>query len=173
MAPEVTVERSAVDAALSSMTKNVSARLDVKSRKSEFTGAYAFPSLNLVDDIPESFFRQMTSCQTAANEFLRQFWSATYPPMSEAQNIAVATTAQRAAKATRMIGYLSKTHEKVGALLRTAQQQGLDHNRIEAVSITMAREKMYLIYRQAMKPVVNAVDRALTFHRTKTQKARA
>lgn len=133
------VDRAAADTALAAMTKNVSSRLDVKSRKNE---------------ISEKFFRQMTSCQTAANEFLRQFWSSTYPPVTETANVAVSSASQRAAKATKMIGYLSKTHEKVDALLRTAQQQGVDPVRIET----------------AFKPVLNAVDRALTFHRTKTQK---
>ena len=77
----------------------------------------------------------MTSCQTAANEFLRQFWSATYPSGYDLS--AAVTPAQKAAKATKMIGYLSKTHEKVEALVRAAQQQGLDANRIEIVRFVL------------------------------------
>jgi len=120
------------------MTQNVAARLDVKSRK---------------NDIPENIFRQMTTCQTAANEFLRQFWSAMYPPPSELQTLAIATPAQRTAKAAKMVGYLSKTHEKVEAIIRAGHSQGVDKNKIEI----------------AMKPIQNAVDRALAFHRTKSQ----
>lgn len=131
---QLKLERKPGDAALLSMTQNVAARLDVRSK---------------TNDLPDGFFRQMTSCQTAANEFLRQFWSATYPSGYDLS--AAVTPAQKAAKATKMIGYLSKTHEKVEALVRAAQQQGLDANRIEI----------------AMKPVLTAVDRALAFHRNK------
>jgi hypothetical protein len=79
----------------------------------------------------------MTTCQTAANEFLRQFWSATYPPPAEFQAVAVSTPAQRAAKAAKMIGYISKTHEKVQAIVQVAQQHGIDPSRVETVSISV------------------------------------
>ena len=76
----------------------------------------------------------MTTCQTAANEFLRQFWSATYPPPAEFQTVAATTPAQRAAKAAKMITYISKTHEKVKAIVQVAQQHGIDPSRVETVS---------------------------------------
>jgi len=122
---------------MATMTQNVAARLDAKSKK---------------NDIPDGLFRQMTTCQTAANEFLRQFWTTIYPPPMELQTLAVSTAAQRTAKATRMIGYVSKTHEKVEALIRTAQQHGLDATRVET----------------AMKPILDAVDHALSFHRSRS-----
>ncbi|KAG7446276.1 uncharacterized protein BT62DRAFT_986844 [Guyanagaster necrorhizus] len=131
---QLKLERKPGDAALLSMTQNVAARLDVRSK---------------TNDLPNGFFRQMTTCQTAANEFLRQFWSATYPSGYELST--AVTPAQKAAKATKMIGYLAKTHEKVEAIVRAAQQQGLDANKIEI----------------AMKPILTAVDRALAFHRNK------
>ncbi|KAJ7187986.1 hypothetical protein C8R46DRAFT_933665 [Mycena filopes] len=134
---QLKVERQAGDEALISMTKNVAARLDVKSRK---------------NDIPDVLFRQMTICQTATNEFLRQFWASMYPPAAEVQVVAVATPAQRAAKTAKMIGYLAKTQEKVDALVYAGPQHGVDPARIEI----------------AMKPVLNAANRAITFHRTKT-----
>ncbi|KII92831.1 hypothetical protein PLICRDRAFT_89359 [Plicaturopsis crispa FD-325 SS-3] len=133
---QLSIERKAGDAALLSMTQNVAARLDVNTKKS---------------DIPVALFSQLTTCQTAANEFLRQFWSTIYPPPTELQTLAVATPAQKAAKAARMIGYLSKTHEKVDALIRAAQSEGVDPARVEV----------------AMKPILNAVDQALAFHNTK------
>jgi len=133
---QLKVERKPYDAALLSMTQNVHARLDVKARKNE---------------IPEGLFRQMRSCQTAANEFLRHFWTSTSPPMSDGPTLTLITPAQRATKAAKMIGYLSKTHEKVAALKQTAQQHGVDPSRVEV----------------AMQPLLNAVDRALTFHRSK------
>lgn len=75
----------------------------------------------------------MTTCQTAANEFLRQFWSSMYPPVAEQQVLAPATPAQKAAKAAKMIGYLGKTHEKVNALVRTAHIEGVATARVEIV----------------------------------------
>ncbi|KAJ7859719.1 hypothetical protein B0H13DRAFT_1126163 [Mycena leptocephala] len=136
---QLQIERKAGDTALLSMTKNVAARLDVKSRK---------------NDIPDALFRQMTICQTATNEFLRQFWSSMYPPAAEVQVVAVATPAQRTAKAAKMIGYLSKTQEKVDALVYMGPQHNVDPARIEI----------------AMKPVLDAANRAIAFHRTKTSK---
>lgn len=83
--------------------------------------------------MPEGIFRQMTTCQTAANEFLRQFWSATYPPLSDNPVLSAQTPPQRAAKAARMIGYLATTHEKVAAIIQSGQQQGVDPNRVKMV----------------------------------------
>ena len=146
------------------MTQNVATLLDVKSRKSlsknslikasiaifrlvqrqacpkESVLPYNMHLLTLVlflfllDDIPNGLFRQMIACQTAANEFLRQFWSAIYPSPVDSQSIlSIATPAQRAAKATKMIGYLSKTPEKVEALVRVAQQHGVSGSKVETV----------------------------------------
>ncbi|EKM80679.1 hypothetical protein AGABI1DRAFT_119267 [Agaricus bisporus var. burnettii JB137-S8] len=134
---QLKIERKAGDSALIGMTHNVAALLDVRSRK---------------NDIPDGFFRQLTTCQTAANEFLRQFWSATYPLPVDSQSIlSIATPAQRAAKAAKMIGYLAKTSEKVDALVRLAQQHGVDGSRVET----------------AMRPLLNAVNHALKFHQNK------
>ncbi|KAJ8077275.1 RNA polymerase II transcription factor B subunit 1 [Marasmius tenuissimus] len=133
---ELTIPRESGDHALLSMTRNVAARLDVKSRK---------------NDIPEGLFMQMTTCQSAANEFLRQYWNATYPSMNDTQTLSLATPAQRATKAAKMIGYLSKTREKVDAIAHAAQQQDIHPQRILV----------------AMEPLLNAVERALQFHRNK------
>lgn len=81
----------------------------------------------------------MTTCQTAANEFLRQFWLAIYPPSNESQALSVATPAQKAAKAAKMAGYLGKTHEKVEALVSAARQEGADYARVQVVSIGSPR----------------------------------
>ncbi|KNZ72901.1 RNA polymerase II transcription factor B subunit 1 [Termitomyces sp. J132] len=129
-------ERKAGDAALFSMTQNVSARLAVQTRK---------------NDIPDGLFRQMTTCQTAANEFLRQFWSAMYPPPMDVQSVNTATPAQRATKAAKMIGYVAKTREKVAALVNVARMHGVDPTRVES----------------ALKPVLTAVDQAIAFHQRK------
>ncbi len=76
----------------------------------------------------------MTTCQTAANEFLRQFWLAIYPPGNESQALSTATPAQKAAKAAKMIGYLGKTHEKVEALVGAAHREGVDPACVQVVS---------------------------------------
>ncbi|KAJ7446266.1 hypothetical protein B0H11DRAFT_2085779, partial [Mycena galericulata] len=136
---ELKIERKAGDTALLSMTQNVAARLEVKARK---------------NDIPDALFRQMMICQTATNEFLRQFWSSMYPPAAELQVVATATSAQRATKAAKMIGYLAKTQEKVDSLVYMGPQHNVDPKRIEI----------------AMKPVLNAVHRAIAFHQTKISK---
>jgi len=96
----------------------------------------------------------MTICQSATNEFLRQFWTSVYPPSAELQIVAAATPAQREAKAAKMIGYLSKTQEKADALVYMGPQHNVDPVRIET----------------AMKPVINAVNRAIAFHQSKTSK---
>jgi transcription initiation factor TFIIH subunit 1 len=57
-----------------------------------------------------------------------------YPSPMELQTVIIATPAQRTVKATKMIGYISKTHEKVNALVQTAQQHGVDPSRVETVS---------------------------------------
>ena len=80
----------------------------------------------------------MITCHTAANEFLRQFWSAIYPSLVDSQSISsIATPAQRASKAAKMVGYLSKTPEKVEALVRMAQQHGVNGSKVETVKISL------------------------------------
>ncbi|KIY74448.1 hypothetical protein CYLTODRAFT_416282, partial [Cylindrobasidium torrendii FP15055 ss-10] len=135
---QLKIERKAGDAAFLSMSNNVYARLDVRSRK---------------NDIPEAFFSQMRTCQTAANEFLRQFWAAMAPPVTEAV-LAPQTPAQRVAKAAKMAAYLARTHEKVSALVAAGMAQGIDPQKIQT----------------ALQPVLNAVDRALNVHRVMAAK---
>ncbi|KAI0768370.1 hypothetical protein BC629DRAFT_1535963 [Irpex lacteus] len=137
---QLKIERKAGDAALNGMTQNVAARLDVKLRN---------------HDIPESLFRQMRTCQTAANEFLRQFWLAIYPPPADTQILSASTPAQKAQKATKMIGYLERTPEKVEAIVIAARKEGFDPVRVQT----------------AMKPVLDAVDKAITFWRARNTKA--
>ncbi|KAG2096932.1 hypothetical protein BD769DRAFT_1677876 [Suillus cothurnatus] len=124
------IDKRAGDAALDSMTQNVSARLDIRTRKTNF---------------PPTLFRQLTTCQTAANEFLRQFWTSLYPPPTTTSSSA--TPSQNAAKAAKMAGYLSKTREKVEALVRAGQLEGVEPERVEV----------------AMKPLLDAVEHALAF----------
>ncbi|TFY71942.1 hypothetical protein EVG20_g1057 [Dentipellis fragilis] len=135
---QMKLERKAGDSALLAMTQNVAARLDVQGRKS---------------DIPDDIFRQMRTCQTAANEFLRQFWSSIYPSAAELQSLAPATPAQKAAKASRMASYLGKTSEKVMAIVIAAQSAGVDPRKVEI----------------GMKPILDAVNKALAFWQTRSQ----
>jgi transcription initiation factor TFIIH subunit 1 len=114
------IERKAAEAALTSMTQNVATRLDAYKRKT---------------DIPEDILRQMRTCQTAANEFLRQFWSAIYPPVGETLG-GPTTLAQKTAKATRMAGYLTKTPEKVAAIIRAVEMAGADRERVQIVCLS-------------------------------------
>lgn len=112
----------------------------------------------------------MTTCQTAANEFLRQFWSCMYPPAADHQVLAPATPAQKAAKAAKMIGYLGKTHEKVDALIRAAQVEAVDAAKVEIVRAVCFVHTIAVNFNaklQAMKPILDAVDRALAFYRSR------
>lgn len=93
----------------------------------------------------------MTTCQTAANEFLRQYWSSTLPPAPELEGIATASKEDRAAKAAKMIGYLAKTYEKVQAIVMTARAHNVDSAKVEV----------------AMKPVLDAVNHAIAFNRSR------
>ncbi|KAI6045967.1 hypothetical protein EDC04DRAFT_2864884 [Pisolithus marmoratus] len=131
---QLRLERKAADAALLSMTQNVTARLDTKAKK---------------NSLPVALFRQVTTCQTAANEFLRQFWGATCPPPIDTPF--APSPAQRSAKAAKMASYLAGTREKVDALVRAAQAEGIDGTSVEV----------------AMKPVLDAVEHALAFYRAK------
>lgn len=131
---QLRLERKAADAALLSMTQNVTARLDTKTKK---------------NGLPAALFRQLTTCQTAANEFLRQFWGAMCPPPVDTPF--APSLAQRSAKAAKMASYLAGTREKVDALVRVAQVEGADGTSVEV----------------AMKPVLEAVERALAFYRAK------
>ncbi|KAH9030485.1 hypothetical protein EDB85DRAFT_1962810 [Lactarius pseudohatsudake] len=81
------------------MTQNVATRLDAQKRKA---------------DIPEEIFRQMRTCQTAAERVS-----------------APILLAQKTAKATGTAGYLTKTPEKVAAIVRAAEMAGVDRTRVQ------------------------------------------
>ncbi|KAG2338652.1 hypothetical protein BDR05DRAFT_984654 [Suillus weaverae] len=148
------IDKKAGDAALDSMTQNVSARLDIRTRKSAYSSQPIPLSFNprFKADLPPTLFRQLTTCQTAANEFLRQFWTSLYPPPTTTSS--GATPSQNAAKAAKMAGYLSKTREKVEALVRAGQLEGVEPERVEVV----------------MKPLLDAVEHALAFYRARSTK---
>ncbi|KAL4080260.1 hypothetical protein V8B97DRAFT_1931212 [Scleroderma yunnanense] len=118
-ASKLPIETKVAESAVATMTQNVTARLNTESGKNE---------------LPPVLFRQLTTCQTAANEFLRQFWSATYPPPTDGPSTSFFhSPAQRAAKTAKMASYLSGTREKVDALVRTAQVEGVDGVVVEVV----------------------------------------
>lgn len=79
----------------------------------------------------------MATCQTAANEFLRQFWSSIYPNSTDMQSLSTSTSAQKIAKANKMASYLSKTPEKVEAIINTARDEGIAPSKIEVVCISV------------------------------------
>jgi transcription initiation factor TFIIH subunit 1 len=84
--------------------------------------------------IPEDVLRQMVSCQAAANEFLRHFWTSVLPPRpGDISAAAMATPAQRAAKAQRMMTYMEKTAERVAVVVQKAKQQKVDAARVQQV----------------------------------------
>jgi len=134
---QLTVDKRAMEAGLTSMTSNVKSRLEVKTKRKE---------------IPENLMRQMSTCQTAANEFLRHYWHSIYPPPSQSSLPLTETLkSQRAAKAAKMAGYLASTQEKVEAIVKAAPYEKVDPRRVEL----------------AMRPVLDAVDKALSFQRNR------
>ena len=91
--------------------------------------------------------RQMSTCQTAANEFLRHYWHSIFPPPSQASLPLTETIkSQRAAKAAKMAGYLASTHEKVGAIVKAAPYEKVDPKRVELVSMKVLRRQFMLTY---------------------------
>jgi hypothetical protein len=83
---------------------------------------------------PEQLLSQMATCQTAANEFLRQFWFSLFYSPQEMRNPAFARfIEQREAKASKMVSYLRSTQEKVEALYLLAQQLNVDATIVETV----------------------------------------
>ena len=93
-----------------------------------------------------------------------------YPPAADHQVLAPATPAQKAAKAAKMIGYLGKTHEKVDALIRAAQVEAVDAAKVEIVRAVCFVHTIAVNFNaklQAMKPILDAVDRALAFYRSR------
>ncbi|KAH8990839.1 hypothetical protein EDB92DRAFT_1816628 [Lactarius akahatsu] len=70
------------------------------------------------------------------NEFLRQFWSAIYPPVGETTLGGPTKLAQKTAKATSTAGYLTKTPEKVAAIVRAAEMAGVDRTRVQTDECT-------------------------------------
>jgi len=112
--------------------------------------------------------RQMSTCQTAANEFLRHYWHSIYPPPSQASLPLTETLKnQRAAKAAKMAGYLANTHEKVEAIVKAAPYEKVDPRRVELVRVIDRRRSMLTLVTQAMRPVLDAVDKALAFQRNR------
>jgi transcription initiation factor TFIIH subunit 1 len=117
----------------------------------------------------------MRTCQTAANEFLRQFWSAIYPQQSDFPTLggaaASANASARAVKAAKMAGYLEKTPEKIKAIVSMAEHAGVDRSKVEMVSantsLSVSTARAILLSLQAMKPVSDAVEKALQFYATR------
>lgn len=128
------LENKAAVVAIASMTQNVAARLEVKKKNGKCgTCISIYVSECTAVEIPESLLKQMTTCQTAGNEFLRQFWSAVYPPASDLQTLATASPMHKAAKIDRMADYLSRTPVKVDALVQMARQESVDPVRVQVV----------------------------------------
>ncbi|KAH9030782.1 hypothetical protein EDB85DRAFT_1891422 [Lactarius pseudohatsudake] len=118
---QLKTHRKAAKSTVASMTHNVATRLDAQNRKA---------------DIPEEIFREVRARKMAANEFLRQVWSGICPPVGETTLGGPTTLVRKTAKATRMAGYLTKTPEKVAAVVRAAEIAGVDRTRVQTIECT-------------------------------------
>ena len=107
---------------------------------------------------PEQVLRSMLSCQASANEFLRHFWSAILPSNPADFGFSassMATPAQKAGKAIRMIEYLEKTQERVDTVVGQAKNtQGADPAAVK----------------EALEPCMEAVRKAISFYKARMGK---
>jgi transcription initiation factor TFIIH subunit 1 len=103
--------------------------------------------MNVTAPFPDIILEQMRSCHNAANEFLRQYWSAILPNPTAPTLSAAAKTA-RATKAAKMAGYLRVTDRKVEAVVHTATIAGVDPERVRAVSHLISRYRSLILYRR-------------------------
>lgn len=81
--------------------------------------------------------QQITTLSAATSEFLRQFWTALYPPTQDDPrriSLASASPAAREAKILKMVGFLALTHDKVNAIYEMGRHQALDLAVIETAS---------------------------------------
>jgi len=129
-------DHSAGIAALQDMTANVTSRLQNRLRK---------------DEIPPYILQQITTCATATNEFLRQFWNTLRTPTQDVPTLGVLNAAQRAAKMDKMITYIARAPEKVDAIKLTGQHAGVELQVMEA----------------AFASLLDAVNRALSVYRAR------
>jgi transcription initiation factor TFIIH subunit 1 len=94
----------------------------------------------IIVELPDQLLTQMSTCQTAANEFLRQFWVSIFPTVQDMRNPGFSKSSeQREAKAVKMVAYLETTREKVEALLSLARQLDVDPAMVETVSRLLGR----------------------------------
>lgn len=89
------------------------------------------------DPLPPTILQQMKSCHNAANEFLRQYWSAILPTQVGA--LGSSSVAAKATKAGRMAGYLKGMEGKINAVVHTAVTEGVDPMRVRAVRLLPSR----------------------------------
>ena len=140
--------RSHANRALQSLQTNIANRLMNASTSSSSHSK----------QFPEQVLRSMLSCQASANEFLRHFWSAILPsnPADFGYSASsMASPAQKAGKAIRMIEYLEKTQERVDTVVGQAKNtQGADPTAVK----------------EALEPCMEAVRKAISFYKARMGK---
>ncbi|GAA96985.1 uncharacterized protein L969DRAFT_90393 [Mixia osmundae IAM 14324] len=135
-------DKSVINETAESLMRNIRTRFQAKETKH----SSAFP---------EGLLREMVSCQAAANEFLRLYWSACLPARpDDISPAASATPAQKAQKAQRMITYLGKTSDRIQVVLQSARDQRVD---VELVKL-------------ALQPLEGATSRAMLHHHRNQQR---
>ena len=140
--------RSNANRALQSLQTNIANRISNASSSSSSHSK----------QFPEQVLRSMLSCQASANEFLRHFWSAILPSNPADFGFSassMATPAQKAGKAIRMIEYLEKTQERVDTVVGQAKNtQGADPAAVK----------------EALEPCMEAVRKAISFYKARMGK---
>ncbi|ELU42506.1 hypothetical protein AG1IA_03455 [Rhizoctonia solani AG-1 IA] len=98
-----------VEDAFTSLSQNVTERVNVKSRK---------------NNLPDDLLQAMGNLQAATAEFLRQFWSALYDDKDFAKD-----------HVEKMASYLGSTYGKIAPMMTAARNQGHDPQVVRDVSL--------------------------------------
>ncbi|KAB5596026.1 RNA polymerase II transcription factor B subunit 1 [Ceratobasidium theobromae] len=89
-----------VEDTFTSLSQNVTDRVNVKSRKNQ---------------LPDDLVQAMANLQTATSEFLRQFWAAIYDDSESGKE-----------RSDKMASYLMNTHTKIAPMMTAARNEGHD-----------------------------------------------
>lgn len=118
-----------------------------------------------IGHFPPKLLQELMTLQSSSTEFLRQFWSSILTPSANAKPT---TPVARATKASRMKEYLEKVESKVEIILHSARQEGVERERVEAVSILNCAHEILTECSQALAPVRQAVAKAIKVYNERT-----
>ena len=131
----MSLDKKTSDMAVVNMSEGIQKKLEFQTTSGLFNilCCQSLQTTFSAGELPEQLTTQMASCQTAANEFLRQFWLSLFPPQEFRSNASSRFAEQREAKTSKMIAFLQTTQEKVEALYPLARELNVDPFAVEMV----------------------------------------